>query len=431
MRGLLNQLAHVRTFEALQFRDFRLLWLGQATTSAGQWMDQVTRTWLIYQLTDSPLQLGLVNAVRAVPLLFFSVVAGAVADRYGRKAQLVISQVVNAALNFILAVLVLTGNVQVWHVYATGLLAGIVMAFQQPARQAMLSDLVDPEHVANAVGLNSMVFNASRSIAPAIAGLLIAWVDVGGSYVVQGVMYAMSTVWTVQMHDPRATAPHADEAGPSPPRRSFAGSTLDGAKYIWGNRAIRTVMGIVLIPSLLGQPYTSLLPIFARDILRVGPSGQGVLLGAVGAGALVGAVIVATVGDTGRQGLWMLIGALVFGLTVAGFGASPWFAVSLPLMCLSGLCNVTYGTQANTILQTHTLPELRGRVMGIYFLNRGLAPLGSLVAGALAVALGAPLTVVLMGLICAAMALWIIIASPEIRDLHSRVQAGLHGRPAL
>jgi len=412
--GLFAPLVRTPTFQALQFRDFRLLWLGQATTSAGQWMDQVTRGWLIYQLTNSPLELGLVSAIRALPLLFFSVIAGVVADRYGRKFQLIVSQVVNAGLNLTLAMLVISGHVQTWHVYATGLLAGIVMAFQQPARQSMISDLVPPEAVPNAVGLNSMVFNASRSVAPAIAGALIAAVDVGGSYLVQSVMYGVSTIWTVQMHDPRARNAAQVAARAS---ESIGKSTVAGGQYVWRNRAIRTVMLLVLIPSLLGQPYTSLLPVFARDILGVGPTGQGILLGAVGIGAFLGAAAVATLGNTRKQGTIMLLAALLFGLTVFAFGASPWFGLSVLLMAASGVSNVSYGTQANTLLQNHTAPGMRGRVMGIYFLNRGLSPLGALFAGALATVVGAPHTLELMGLSCAAVVLWVWFAAPELRNL--------------
>jgi MFS family permease len=384
-------------------------------------MDQVTRGWLIYQLTDSPLQLGLVSAIRAVPLLFFSVLAGVVADRYGRKAQLVISQLTNAGLNFILGVLVLTHQVHPWHVYATGLLAGVVMAFQQPARQAMLSDLVDEEHITNAIGLNSMVFNASRSIGPAVAGVIIAGYGTAGSYLVQGVIFALATVWTLQMHVPEPTSASAQSGGRHQaarrPQASIWSSTLEGGRYIWSNSAIRLVMLVVLIPSLLGQPYTSLMPVFARDILNVGSTGQGILLTAVGIGALIGSIAVASIGNTGRQGVVMLCGAILFGLTITGFALSQWFLVSVVLMAISGLCNVSYGTQANTVLQIHTPSELRGRVMGVYFLSRGLVPMGALLAGAVATVLGAPLTVAIMGASCAGLALWVLITSPKVRDL--------------
>ena len=217
------------------------------------------------------------------------------------------------------------------------------------------------------------------------------------------------------MRDPRVR--QAPTMGRDTPRESIASSTLAGGRYVWHNRAIRTVMMLVLIPSLLGQPYTSLLPVFARDVLDIGPTGQGVLLGAVGIGAFVGAVVVATLGNTRRQGTIMLAAALVFGLTVFGFGASLWFGVSVLLMALSGVSNVSYGTQANTILQSHTTAAMRGRVMGLYFLNRGLAPLGSLLAGALAAVLGAPRTVEVMGLSCALIVLWVWFAAPEVREL--------------
>jgi MFS family permease len=413
MRGVFGRM---RTFEALQFRDFRLLWLGQAGNTIGQWMDQVTRGWLMYELTGSPLQLGLAMAARAVPLLLFSVVAGFVADRYGRKRQLIISQVTNAVLNWVLAGLVLTGQVQPWHVYVTALLAGVVMAFQQPARQAMIPDLVDRARLGNAIGLQSLAFNASRTIAPGIAGLLIAAVDVGGSYIVQGFIYAIATVWTAQIHEPRSSgASAALLAGGKP--ASFFASTLEGVRYIWSNRPVRTVMMIVLIPAFLGQPYTSLLPIFARDILEVGPTGQGLLLSALGVGALLGALTIATAGNTNRQGFFILSGATIFGLAMVGFAESRWFGLSVLMMAIVGLCDTTYGTQANTVIQLHTENAMRGRVMGVYFLNRGLVPLGSLMAGGLADVLGAPTTVALMGVACASLALLVALGAPEVRRL--------------
>jgi MFS family permease len=177
-RGLF---ARMHTFASLGLRDYRLLWLGQVSTSMGQWMDQVTRGWLIYQLTDSALQLGLAAALRGLPLLLFGVIAGAVADRSGRKAQLIIAQVTNALFNVLLATLVLTQRVQPWHVYVTAFLAGIAQAFQQPARQTLISDMVGPRNLLNALALNSAALNTARATGPAIAGVLITLVGVHGS----------------------------------------------------------------------------------------------------------------------------------------------------------------------------------------------------------------------------------------------------------
>jgi MFS family permease len=411
--GFWTRIARFRTFEALQYRDFRLLWFGQFGNAAGQWMDQVTRGWLMYQLTDSALQLGLVSAVRAIPLLFFSVVAGAVADRYGRKTQLVIAQVTNALLNLLLGVLVITRHIEPWHLYATGVLAGSVQAFQNPARQSMVSDVVSRERLANAIGLNSMAFNLSRTLAPAVAGILIATIGTEGSYLSQAMMYFVATYWTLQLRVPEGSARHG--AGRHGAQASMWSSTGEGARYIWHNPTIRTVMLVVLVPSLLGQPFTSLIPVFARDILQVGPQGQGLFFTAIGLGALAGSVVVATLGHTGRPGLFMLGSALLFALTIIGFAAAPSFGVALAFMAINGLCNVTYGTQAQTLLQLETPQELRGRVLGIYMMDRGLTPIGALLFGSVASALGAPMAVTVLGSICAALALWAFISAPALR----------------
>jgi MFS family permease len=411
--GVWARITRYRTFEALQYLDFRLLWFGQFGNAAGQWMDQVTRGWLMYQLTDSPLQLGLVSAVRAIPLLFFSVVAGAVADRHGRKTQLVIAQIANALLNLLLGVLVITRHIEPWHLYATGILAGTVQAFQNPARQSMVSDVVSREHLANAIGLNSMAFNLSRTLAPAIAGILIATIGTEGSYLSQAVLYAVASYWTLQLRVPEGSARRG--VGRHGERASMWSSTGEGARYIWHNPTIRTVMLVVLVPSFLGQPFTSLIPIFARDIMQVGPQGQGLFFTAIGIGALAGSVVVATLGHTGRPGLFMLGAALLFALTIVAFAATPWFPLALVLMAINGLCNVTYGTQAQTLLQLETPPELRGRVLGIYLMDRGLTPIGALVFGGMASALGAPVAVGLMGSICATLALWALLSAPTLR----------------
>jgi MFS family permease len=173
---------NIHTFESLSIRDYRLLWLGQAGTSMGMWMDQTARSWLIYTLTDSPLQLGLSAAVRGLPMLFFGVIAGVIADRYGRKNQLIIAQVVNALLNALLASLILTGHIQPWHVYVTGFLNGTVQAFQQPARQVLIHDLVGKQHLLNAISLNSAISNLSRSVGPALCAVLIQYFDVAVAY---------------------------------------------------------------------------------------------------------------------------------------------------------------------------------------------------------------------------------------------------------
>ncbi|MCL4367602.1 MAG: MFS transporter [Actinobacteria bacterium] len=444
-------LARVKTFESLRFRDYRLLWLGQGGTSMGQWMDQVARGWLIYQMTGSPLQLGAVSATRAIPMLLFGVMAGVVADRYARRAQLVVSQVVNIFINIVLATLVLTGRVEPWHVYVTALLAGTVQAFQQPARQSLISDLVDKEHLLNAVALNSAIFNLMRSIGPALAGALIALVGVDGSYYAQAALYVWATVWTVQMKVPgepslgellrlrrRQTPPEAPQmehatVSPSPTigkpgqsriashrhlaSDSFFGSMGEGFRYIWGNRLILWLMCLGLAPVLLGMPYVSLMPIFALDVLQVGAFGQGLLLTSAGIGALLGALGIASLGSFHRKGMLLLAGAILFGLSLTAFSLSTSMLLSMVLLFGAGLFNASYTSQDQTIIQTLTPGHLRGRVLGIYMLNRGLMPLGSLLAGAIADWFSGPWAVMVMGASCTVIALIVAVKAPRIREL--------------
>ena len=211
------------TFASLRVRDYRLMWLAQLGTSMGQWMDQMTRGWLMYEITGSALQLGVATALRGLPLLFFGILAGAVADRSNRKSQLIMAQVINALLNVILATLVLLHRVQPWHVYVTGFLAGTVQAFQQPARQTLISDIVGARHLMNALALNSMALNVSRALGPAAAGLLIAFFGAHGSYYTQAAMFMMATLWTMQMAVPArspesAAAPRPFRTRPACPR---------------------------------------------------------------------------------------------------------------------------------------------------------------------------------------------------------------------
>ena len=266
----------IRTFESLALRDYRLLWFGQLSTSMGQWMGQTARSWLIYQMTGSPLQLGLVSATRGIPMLIFGVVAGVVADRYGRKPQLIISQVVNTLLNLILATLVLTGNIQIWEVYVTGFLSGTVQAFQQPARQVLINDLVGEKYLLNAIALNSAAINLSRSLGPALCGILIEYLGIDISYYIQAGLYAFATIWTIQINV-RESFSLAESRSQSE-KQSFFESAKEGFSYIASHQLILALMILGLGPVLLGMPYTSLMPLFAIDVLHGGATTQGLLL---------------------------------------------------------------------------------------------------------------------------------------------------------
>ena len=375
----------------------------------GQWMDQTSRTWLIYQLTGSPLQLGLISAARGAPLLLFGVLAGVVADRYGRKAQLIIAQMVNAALNVALATLVLTGHVEVWQVYVTGFLSGTVQAFQQPARQALVNDLVGEKYLLNAISLNSAAVNLSRSLGPGICGLLISGFGVDISYYVQAVMYAGASLWTLQI-----VIPPRSRQTPISDGQSFLSSANEGISYILRHRLILALMVLGLAPILLGMPFMSLMPVFASG----NATHQGLLLSGLGIGAVLGALTIASIGHRQGSGKLMIVGAAGFGLSLVFFSHSPSIFIAIVFTFLAGLSNSAYTSQDQTIIQMLAPAKLRGRILGVYFLNRGLMPVGSLLAGGLATWLTAPNAVLVMGSLCFLLAVGVAFFVSDIWKLN-------------
>ncbi len=411
----ITQIRNIHTFESLGLRDYRLLWLGGLNTSIGLWMDQVTRVWLIYSLTHSALQLGLVSAVRGIPLLAFGAIAGAVADRHSRKAQIIIAQAVNAIVNIILAILVFTGHVQPWHVYVTGFLTGTAQAFQQPARQALINDLVGRGLLLNAIALNSAALNVSRSVGPALSGVLIQALGVDMSYFIQAVLYALATVWTIQIRVPEVQ--RVAEASKPVADQSLLSSTKEGFAYIISNRLILALMVLGLGPALLGMPFVTLMPIFAIDVFHGGATTQGLLLTMLGVGAILGALTIASLGRRQTSGKLLITGAAGFGLCLMLFSQSPVILIAIFFILLAGFFSSGYTSQDQTIIQLLTPDALRGRVLGIYHLNHGLMPIGSLMAGILATSLGGPWAVTVMGMSCLLLAVVIRFCVPSLWNL--------------
>lgn len=359
------------------------------------WMDQVSRGWLIYELTNSALQLGLVRGIQALPILFLSPVAGSAADRFSRKKQIVLSQIVDGCMYGALTVLILTHAIQPWHVYLSAFVMAIDQTFLQPARAAIIADAVPRDHLTNAIGLNSMIFNTARSTGPALAGILIARYGTGGSYATQAIFCALATLWTVQLRSRSQSSAPAEDGITSEP--SFFRSVVEGWKFSWRNEEVRTGLMVVMLVALLIVPFTTLLPIFARDILSVGAAGQGLLLTGMGVGALASAVVIASFGDRITRGLFMLGGAAVYGLTVVAFAASPWFRLSMVLMVIIGVANVFCNALVQTVIQTYSPSQFRGRTMAIFQLSNVVMTFGSMLLGTLATAVGTQWAVGLMG----------------------------------
>jgi MFS family permease len=403
----------LRTFAALRHREFLLLWSGQTATSMAMWMDQVVRGWLMYELTNSPVQLGLVQGIQAIPILVLSPVAGSVADRYPRKQQVMIAQVLAGAMYIMLALFIMTGHIQPWHVYATAFGMAMVQTFHQPARAAMVADAVPPQDLTNAIGLTSIGFNVARSTGPALAGFLIATLGTASCYTVQTVFYLVAIIWTLPLRsDARAST---TVRGRTTHGVSFGQSIIEGWTFSWRTEEVRVGLLIMMCASLFIIPFTILLPVFARDLLGVGATGQGGLLTAMGLGALCSAVLLASLGDRLPRGLLMLGGVTMYGLSVVAFAASPSFRLSLGLMTLVGLAHVSSHALVQTVVQTYSPSAFRGRTMAIFNMSSVVMTLGSMLAGTLAALLGARWAAAVMGAAGSLIMVAITVALPRAR----------------
>ena len=411
----LHALLGVRALEALKYREFRLLWYGQVFTSMATWMDSIARGWLIYELTDSSFQLGLVRGVQAVPTLLLSPIAGSAADLYSRKTQILIAQIIDALFYAWIAAMILMGKILPWHVYVTSLGLATMQAFQLPSRTAMVSDSVPAGSLTNAMGLNAVVFNSARSAGPALAGILITLYGTAGSYSVQAMFFLLATIWTIMLRPPRkASAKPGAQAGHG---REFGRSILEGWKFSWTNYEVRVGLLVVSIAMFLLIPFTTLLPVFARDILQVGAHGQGILLTCMGVGALFSSVLVAFLGDRLPRGPVMIGGVGLYGILLVVFSFSSSLVLSMATMFLIGLCHVTSHALIQIIVQSYSPSEFRGRTMAIFHMTQVILVVGAMSIGALASLVGARWAVASMSLAGTTAMIAIYVLMPRARQI--------------
>lgn len=397
-------------FSALRHRNFALYWFGQLSSVMGQNMQYVAQSWLVLHLTNSPAMLGLAGLSSAIPTIVFALLGGAVADRADRQKLLRYTQLGQALLYGLLATVVVAEVVEVWHVMAFAFFAGLIRAFDQPSRQALIPHLIPRAELPNAVALGSSVWQISRLVGPALAGLLIALYDVGVTLYVASLGFVIFVVLLAMIRIDKVEETRLVSKG-------LVIDLFEGLVFIRHNELFYTLILLTFFDSIFGMSYTVLLPIFARDILNVGSQGYGLLQTVSGVGALSGTFVVVFLSRSGRRGLQAIVGAACFGLLLMAFSFSQWFPVSLALILLMGLANQTYMTTINTVLQMHLPDDLRGRVMGIYGLTYSLIPLGGTVSGVVAEFAGAPIAVASGGLLVACMAGLVFLRLPKVRNL--------------
>jgi MFS transporter, DHA1 family, staphyloferrin A biosynthesis exporter len=402
--------SRLRTFSSLRHPDFRYLWVGTLLMSGGQWIQQVTLGWLLYDLTGSAVLLGLLNGLRALPFLIASPIAGVAADRMDRKKLILVTQYVLFTTTMGMGVLVGVGFLQVWHLFVFTVITGITWAFVDPVRQTLVPALVPREDLMNAVALNSAAFNFTKIIGPSLGGALIVVSGAAGNFFVQSLAYLGVLVSIYWMTIPPT---------PAEARQSSAMANLkEGLVYVWSNPSVFALMATALVPRIFAVPYQTLMPVFQKDVLNVGPEGLGILLAAPGLGAMLAGLMLATLANrVRRQGVLMLVSLVSLGVVMSLFSQTNSFPLAILALVAVGGCQVFYMATTNTMLQVIVPDHLRGRVMSIYALDRGLMPVGALMAGVSAHVIGAPATVSYMGLVVILLAILVAWRAPVVRDI--------------
>lgn len=388
---------------ALNHRDFRLFWTGQLVSLIGTWMQSVAQSWLVLQLSGSPLKLGLIGTFQFAPVLLFSVVAGALVDRLPKRRLILVTQTLLALQAFTLTALVWTGHVRYWHVAVLALLLGCANVIDMPTRQAFIVEMVGRGDLVNAVALNSTAFNGARIVGPALAGLLIGRFGLAPAFLLNGLSFlavlgALSRVRAEGAPRPRAGTTMGEDV-------------LAGLRYALGTPRVALMLSLVLVVSLCVMNFSVFVPLLARNVLRLGAEGFGFLMAALGVGAVTGALSLATLGGRRTPLRAIFLAGVLACLTLLGLAAAPEFHAAVVLLFLTGFFSIVFVASCSTTLQLAAPDGLRGRVMSLHTLMFGGSfPLGAFMTGAIAEAFGVAAALVagasagLAGL--AAIALW-------------------------
>lgn len=396
------------TFRSLNYRNYRLFFGGQSISLIGTWIQRIATPWLVYDLTKSVLLLGVVGFVGQIPTFLIAPIAGVLSDRWNRYTILITTQILSMVQAIILTWLVFTQTIQVWHVIVLSGFLGCINAFDIPARQSFVVQMVDKkEDLSNAIALNSSMVNGARLIGPSIAGMLIAATGEGVCFLLNALSYVF-VIWSLLLMN---VVPAVNKNG----KKSVMRELKDGISYTFGFAPIRYIIFLLALVSLMGMPYTVLMPVFAKEIIHGGAHTFGFLMGASGMGALIGAFYLAS--RKNDQGLEKIIplSAGVFGVGLILFSYSHFFTLSLVLMVITGLGMMLQMASSNTMLQSIVDDSVRGRVMSFFTMAfMGTVPFGSLLAGSSAKIIGAPHTVFIGGISCIVGALIFTLKLPEI-----------------
>jgi MFS family permease len=407
------------TLAPFRHRDFRRLWTGTFFATAGQWIQQATLGWVVYDVTGSASVLGAVLGTRAIPMLLLAPVSGVVADRFDRRYALAASQLLMVAISIALSLLLALKRVEVWHLFAFSLLSGVGSVFDRTLRSTLVFHSVPRRDAGNAVALNSIAFSVSRAIGPSVAGFLIGAVGAAVNFGIQALMYTGVVAAALSVQAGR-------EAAAAKKETSAWEDMKEGFRFVGSDPVARLMVVLGLVPPLLLIPsFSALMPVFAVDVFHAGPEGLGLMLSSVGVGGIVGGLVSAWVARYDQTGLVQMLALAVFAFSLVAFAVSPTVPVAVIFLALAGVAEMVHQTVHVTTLQMCAPEHLRGRIASLLPIFPAFISVGSLVAGMLADLLGPEMVVIVL----AAIALTVIVVtwgrSPAVRELRmSQLIAG-------
>jgi MFS family permease len=404
-----NQAALPQMFRSLRYRNYRLFFAGQSVSLIGTWIQRIAMPWLVYHLTGSVVLLGVVGFTGQIPTLILSPFAGVLADRWNRYQMLIVTQVLAMLQALALAYLYYAGIMEVWHLIVLSIVLGCINAFDVPARQSLVVEMVErKEDIGNAIALNSTMFNTARLIGPSTAGLLIAYTGEGVCFLINGISYFFVIGTLLKMKLNLRPLPTST--------KNIFVEMREGFMYTFGLKPIKYLILLLALISLMGMPYSVLLPVFAKEFLHGDSHTYGFLMGASGLGALIGATYLANLKKTSHFQYIVPLSTLAFALSLIAFSISTLTWLSTGLLIITGLGMMLQTASTNTIIQTMVDDDKRGRVLSFYTMAAmGITPFGSLLAGASASYMGPSLTLFIGSLICAMGALWFIYKQPLMK----------------
>lgn len=396
-------------FSSLESKNYRLYFTGQSVSLIGSWMQSIAMGWLVYRLTGSKFLLGLIGFTSQIPTFILAPVAGVLTDRFNRHKIMLATQVAFMVQALLFSFLVLFGFIHIWHVILLSLIFGLISAFDAPARQSLVIDLIDnPDNLGNAIALNSAMFNGARLFGPAIAGIIIAIVGEGVCFLLNALSYiaiilALYKI-TVPVKEKKETV------------KNIKNELSDGFAYTFGFKPIRILLILLAVLSLIGLPFATLMPAYASETLKGSSHTYGFLMSASGAGAFLGALLLASRKTVLGLGKIIAFSAIAFGLSLTGMSLVSGLTLSLIVVFLAGFCMITSIASINTLVQTLTDEDKRGRVMSFYAMAlMGMNPIGNLLAGTIASAIGISYTLLISGIITILIGIWFTLVRPTLR----------------